>query len=81
MNKNFFSSKIVHFSSCRTLTNEKVALEFKSSSVDAMRSAIADMAYFNELMHIKNVGVILNDTSKFCKTYKSLLEELKFTRI
>lgn len=52
MNKNFFSSKIVHFSSCRTLTNEKVALEFKkqtgaklvtgySSSVDAMRSAIA----------------------------------------
>lgn len=92
MNKIFFSSKIVHFSSCRTLTNEKVALEFKkqtgaklvtgySSSVDAMRSAIADMAYFNELMHIKNVGVILNDTSKFCKTYKSLLEELKFTKV
>ena len=68
------------------------ALEFKkqtgaklvtgySSSVDAMRSAIADMAYFNELMHIKNVGVILNDTSKICKTYQTLLEELKFTRI
>ena len=92
MNKNFFSGKIVHFSSCRTLTNEKMALEFKKqseaklvtgyrSSVDAMRAAIADMAYFNELMHIKNVGVILNDTSKFWKTYKSLLEELKFTRV
>ena len=51
------------------------------SSVDAMKSAIADIAYFNELMHIKNTGIILNETSKFRKTYKSLLEELKFIAV
>lgn len=92
MNKDFFANKIVHFSSCQTLANNKVALKFKQqtgaklvtgykSSVDAMRSAIADLAYFNELMHIKNVGVILNDTSKFRKTYNTLLEELKFQAV
>ena len=88
----FFANKICHFSSCQTLANDEVALKFKQqtgaklvtgykSSVDAMRSAIADLAYFNELMHIKNVGVILNENSKFRKTYKSLLEELKFQAV
>lgn len=92
INKDFFANKIVHFSSCRTLANKNLALRFKEqtgaklvtgyrSSVDAMKSAIADIAYFNELMHIKNVGIILNETSKFRKTYKSLLEELKFIAV
>ena len=92
INKDFFAGKIIHFSSCRTLGNENVALEFKKqtearlvtgykSSVDAMKSAIADLAYFNELMHIRNTGIILNETSKFRKTYKSLLEDLKFIAV
>lgn len=92
MNEFFFANKIVHFSSCRTLANKDVALQFKErtgaklvtgykSSVDAMKSAIADLAYFNELMHIKNTGIILNEKSKFWKTYKSLLDELKFIAV
>ena len=92
MSKDFFINRIVHFSSCRTLANENLALRFKEqtgaklvtgykSSVDVMRSAIADMAYFNELMHIKNTGIILNETSKFRRIYKSLLEELKFIAV
>lgn len=92
ISNDFFANKIVHFSSCRTFYNENLALKFKEqtgaklvtgyrSSVDAMRSAIADMAYFNELMHIKNTGVILNKTSKFRKTYQSLLDELKFIAV
>lgn len=80
-------------SACRTLANEAAALDFKKQtgaklvsgyklSVDAMKSAIADLAYFNDLMHIKNVGIMLNeDISKFWKTYRSLLDELKFITV
>lgn len=47
-----------------------------------MKSAIADLAYFNDLLHIKNVGIMLNeDISKFWKTYRSLLDELKFITV
>ena len=86
----FFKNKIVHFSSCRTLSNENAALTFKEKtgarlisgykiSVDPMKSTIADMAYLNDLMQIKNVGIILNEErSRFWKTYESLLEELNF---
>ena len=89
----FFTNKIVHFSACRTLANEAAALDFKKQtgaklvsgyklSVDAMKSAIADLAYFNDLMHIKNVCIMLNeDISKFWKTYRSLLDELKFITV
>ena len=86
----FFRNKIVHFSSCRTLSNENIALKFKEKtkarlvsgykiSVDPMKSMIADMAYFNDLMQIKNVGMVLNEEkSRFWKTYESLLSELTF---
>lgn len=86
----FFRNKIVHFSSCRTLSNENIALKFKEKtkarlvsgykiSVDPMKSMIADMAYFNDLMQIKNVGMVLNEgKSRFWKTYESLLSELTF---
>lgn len=48
-------------------------------SVDPMKSMIADMAYFNDLMQIKNVGMVLNEEkSRFWKTYESLLSELTF---
>lgn len=87
---NFFKERIVHFGSCKTLSNPAYAEQFKqltgarlvcgyTISVDAMKGAIADMALFNHIMGIKNVGSILNkDRSKFWKTYQSLLDELKF---
>lgn len=87
---NFFKDRIVHFGSCKTLSNPVIAKRFKDEtgarlvcgytiSVDAMKGAIADMALFNHLLSIRNVGSILNeDRSKFWKTYRSLLDELKF---
>lgn len=87
---NFFKDRIVHFGSCKTLSNPNAAEEFKAAtgarlvcgyttSVDAMKSAIADMALFNHLVNIHNVGIILNkERSKFWKSYSSLLEELGF---
>lgn len=90
----FFRDKIIHFGSCKTLSNENAVLDFKSAtgarlvsgynvSVDAMKSAIADVAYFNDLMNLKkNIGVITNDkVSKFRKTYKTLLDELGFVAV
>jgi hypothetical protein len=48
-----------------------------------MKSAIADVAYFNDLMNLKrNLGVITNvKVSKFRKTYKTLLDELGFVAV
>jgi hypothetical protein len=48
-----------------------------------MKSAIADVAYFNDLMNLKkNIGIITNEkVSKFRKTYKTLLDELGFVAI
>lgn len=91
MTTDFFEGRIVHFSSCKTLSNREAALRFKAKtkaklvsgytkSVDAMKSAIADMALFNDLMYItRNYGLITNESrSSFRKTYKSLLDELGF---
>lgn len=88
---NFFEGRIVHFSSCRTLADPVAAKRFKvktkaklvsgyTKSVDAMKSAIADMALFNDLMYItRKFGLITNESrSSFRKTYSSLLEELGF---
>jgi hypothetical protein len=45
-----------------------------------MKSAIADMALFNDLMYItRNFGLITNEErSSFRRTYSSLLNELGF---
>lgn len=87
----FFEGRIVHFSSCSTLADSEAVEKFKkrtgaklvsgyTKSVDAMKSAIADMALFNDLMYIdKRFGVITNEEhSSFRKTYRSLLKELSF---
>ena len=91
MATDFFEGRIVHFSSCNTLADQEAARRFKcrskaklvsgyTKSVDAMKSAIADMALFNDLMYItRNYGLITNEKrSTFRKTYRSLLEELGF---
>lgn len=85
-----FRDKIIHFGCCKTLVNEDSSLRFKditgaklisgySKAVDSMQSAIADIALFNELMKLTNIGVLKNrETSKFYKTYNTLLDSLGF---
>lgn len=90
MANGFFENRIVHFGSCKTLANRNEAIKFKDDcgakivsgyeiSVDAMTSAIADAAFFNEIINYQNVGVFKNDTNcLFWKKYDSLLKELRF---
>ena len=90
MAKGFFENRIIHFGSCKTLANLDEVKRFKEGcgaklvsgyeiSVDAMTSAIADAAFFNEIMNYQNIGIFKNDTTcLFRKKYESLLNELKF---
>ena len=90
MANGFFENRIIHFGSCKTLANPNEAIKFKEDcgaklvsgyeiSVDAMTSAIADAAFFNEIMNYQNIGIFKNDTTcLFRKKYESLLNELKF---
>lgn len=88
---NFFNGRTVHFGSCSTLADPDAVKRFKAKTgaklvsgytkpVDPMKSAIADMALFNDLMYIdKRFGIITNEEhSSFWKTYRPLLKELKF---
>lgn len=89
----FFKDRIVHFSSCRTLANPDKIKQFKDAvgarlvcgytkSVSPTKSAIADIALFNDLMSLQNVGRITNkERSKFWQSYRPLLEELGFEAI
>lgn len=90
MAKGFFKGKVVHFSSCKTLANPVKTRDFKNEtgaslvsgytkSIDAMQSAIADLALFNAIAYTKRFGIIANESqSKFRKIYKSILDELGF---
>ena len=90
MDGDFFRDKIVHFSCCKTLANTQEVEQFKNitgarlvcgykKSVDAMKSAIADVALLNELITSNKPGNIKNEeVSTFRKTYKSLLDDLRF---
>ena len=90
MANGFFENRIIHFGSCKTLANSTEATKFKEACgarlvsgyeicVDAMTSAIADAAFFNEIMNYQNIGIFKNETtSKFRKRYESLHKELKF---
>ena len=84
----FFEDRIVHFSSCKTLLNTDAAQQFKDEtgallvsgyqkSVDAMRSVILDMAYFDALQNY-SVSTIVKETSRFQQRYASLMKDLKF---
>ena len=90
MAKGFFKNRIVHFGACKTLANPDEAMKFKDDcgarlvsgyeiSVDAMTSAIADAAFFNEIMTCQNIGIFKNEASSiFRKRYESLHKDLKF---
>ena len=89
----FFRERFVHFGSCRTLANPDKVRIFKdkvkarlvcgyTKNVNSTKSAIADIALFNDLMVLQNIGRITNkERSKFWNTYRPLLEELGFTAI
>jgi len=63
-----FQDKIIHLGSCRTLnTSDRIIKKFKketgakivsgyTKSVDFIRSSVMDIAYFSELVDIKNCG-------------------------
>ncbi len=90
MANGFFENRIIHFGSCKTLANPDEVKRFKEDcgaklvsgyeiSVDAMTSAIADAAFFNEIMYYQNIGIFKNEaSSKFRKRYESLHKDLKF---
>ncbi len=84
----FFEDRIVHFSSCTTMRNFEAVSEFKKQThalrvsgyckkVDAMDSAILDMAYLNALQNFK-VKTIEKEASKFQQHYASLIDYLQF---
>ena len=84
----FFENRIVHFSSCKTMLNTGAAMRFKDDtgallvsgyqkSVDAMRSVILDMAYFDALQNF-HVSTLVKETSRFQKRYRSLMDDLQF---
>ena len=84
----FFEGRVVHFSSCKTLVNEQAVWDFKNDSgasyvsgykksVNAMRSVILDMAYFNYLQRYSAKSVA--NGVLFRKRYGSLMDDLEFT--
>lgn len=89
----FFQDKIIHFGCCKTMANTNAVENFKKvtgakivcgyvKSVDPIKSAIADTALLNELIISSKPGNIKNESSsRFRKTYKSLLAELGFAAI
>jgi hypothetical protein len=90
--KSFFKDKIIHFSSCRTLSNKIDSKHFKKEcdalmvsgyqiSVDATDSSIADIAIMNDILSQKDKAKTERYTdreSEFWQRYGSLLDELHF---
>jgi len=89
--KGFFKDKIMHFSSCRTMSNKIDSKHFKRDcqalmvsgyqvSVDAMDSSIADIAIINDLLSQEEIDVerYTDKESEFSRRYESLLDDLHF---
>lgn len=89
--KGFFEDKILHFSSCRTMSNKIDSKHFKKDcqalmvsgyqvSVDAMDSSIADIAIMNDLLSQEDIDIerYTNKESEFNQRYESLLDALHF---
>lgn len=89
--KGFFKDKVIHFSSCRTMSNKIDSKHFKKDcqalmisgykiSVDALDSSIADIAIMKDLLsqEVFDVERYTDKESEFNKKYESLLEALHF---
>lgn len=94
MSRGFFKNKIIHFSSCQTLSNKNVAKVFKKSTgaklvsgykipVNPQTSSICDIAYMNDILSSDEVDIsrYSDGDSDFWALYLSLLEDLRFTAI
>ena len=87
ISKGVFQDKVIHFGSCRTLyTSDRIIQDFKAKtgaklvsgytkSIDFIRSSIMDIAYFSELIPLKNFGTI---NKKMDKLYGNLKKDLGF---
>ena len=89
--KGFFEDKIIHFGSCRTMSNKIDSKHFKKNcqalmgsgyqvSVDAMDSSIADIVIMNDLLSQEDIDIerYTDKESEFNLRYESLLEALHF---
>ena len=89
--KGFFEDKILHFGSCRTMSNKIDSKHFKKDcqalmvsgyqvSVDAMDSSIADIAIMNDLLSQEDIDIerYTDKESEFNLRYESLLDALHF---
>ena len=89
--KGFFEDKILHFGSCRTMSNRIDSKHFKKDcqalmvsgyqvSVDAMDSSIADIAIMNDLLSQEDIDIerYTDKKSEFNLRYESLLDALHF---
>lgn len=89
--KGFFEDKILHFGSCRTMSNKINSKHFKKDcqalmvsgyqvSVDAMDSSIADIAIMNDLLSQEDIDIerYTDKESEFNLRYESLLDALHF---
>lgn len=87
----FFKDKVIHFSSCRTMSNKIESKHFKREcqalmvsgyqiKVDAMDSGIADIAIMNDLLSQEEIDVerYTDRESEFYQKYESLLDHLDF---
>ena len=87
----FFKDKVIHFSSCRTMSNKIESKHFKRKcqalmvsgyqiKVDAMDSGIADIAIMNDLLSQEEIDVerYTDRESEFYQKYESLLDHLGF---
>lgn len=89
--KGFFEDKILHFGSCRTMSNKIDSKHFKKDcqalmvsgyqvSVYAMDSSIADIAIMNDLLSQEDIDIerYTDKGSEFNLRYESLLDALHF---
>ena len=89
--KGFFKDKVIHFGSCRTMSNKIDSKHFKRDCqalmvsgyqkyVDALDPSIAEIAIMNDLLSQKDIEVerYTNRDSYFYQKYKSILENLDF---
>lgn len=89
--KGFFKDKVIHFGSCRTMSNKIDSKRFKrdchaimvsgyQKCVNAYDSSITDIAIMNDLLSQNEIEVkrYTDGDSEFYQKYQSLLDDLDF---
>lgn len=89
--RDLFKDKVIHFSSCRTMSNKIDSRSFKKGcqalmvsgyqkAVDAVDSGIADIAIMNDLLSQEEIDIerYTDRDSEFYQKHESLLDNLSF---